>query len=73
MSEHVLTTLKPVVLANDDFTESEQTFVKREYTDYNFNDSQETSVKEANTPASSCECGQRYVSEQHINVSARTW
>lgn len=37
MSEHVLTTLKPVVLANDDFQDSEQTFVKKEYTDYNFN------------------------------------
>ena len=71
MSEHVLTTLKPVVLANDDFQDSEQTFVKKEYTDYNFNMSQETSVKEVYTPASSFECGQRYVSEQHINVSAR--
>lgn len=72
MSEHVLTTLKPVVLANDDFQDSEQTFVKKEYTDYNFNMSQETSAKEVYTPASSFECGQRYVSEQHINVSARS-
>ena len=47
------TTLKPVVLANDDYyDDDEQTFVKQPY-----------------TQTSDFECAQRYTSVQHINVS----
>ena len=71
MSGQKLSTLKPVVLANDDYDRSEETYEKEIYSADNFCDGEETPVKEIFTPASAFDCGQRYTSMQNIIISPR--
>ena len=71
MSGQKLSTLKPVVLANDDYDRSEETYEKEIYSAANFFDGEETPVKEIFTPASTFDCGQRYTSMQNIIISPR--
>ena len=71
MSGHDLTLLKPVVLANDDYVDTEETFVKEVYRSDNFHDGEETPVKEVYTRIqdSSFQCGQNMVILQGTRVN----
>ena len=71
MSEHKLFELKPVVLANDDYQDSDETFVKQLYNDNYFQDGQETHVDETCSQPSSLQCAQRFTSVHNVMVTPR--
>ena len=73
MSKQELVLLKPVVLANDDYSANEETFVKELYRADNFHDGDETFVKQPYTSTQdiSLQCGQNIVISHgnRINVT----
>ena len=71
MSKLEFATLNPVVLGNDDFNTTEETFVRELYRGGNFNDGEETSVKQIYTSTQdiSLQCGQDIVVSQGTRVN----
>ena len=71
MIELEFATLNPVVLGNDDFNTTEETFVKELYRGGNFNDGDETFVKQIYTSTQyiSLQCGQDIVVSQGTRVN----